>query len=314
MLLTVAWSCLKVVLVGTTHRSGGGEDMEKCNDLTRTRVSRGCVGFTLVELLVCIAVIAILASLLLPVMASAKAKTVGLSCLNNLRQINIACLVYTDDFNDRLPYNLGQAEIAKGRQKNVFNNWCTPIMNWEAGSDSDNTNSALLTVGGIGGYTGNNPRIYRCPADIALSDDQLKAGWGGRVRSISMNAMTGNAGEFSRDGVNVNDPEYKQFFRLGAIPKPSGIFLFVDEHPDSINDGYFVNNHDSGRWNDLPASYHSGGANLTFADGHAERHTWKFPSTKPPARPDAATLPFAVPHDEKGDFEWLMYRTSIDNY
>jgi prepilin-type processing-associated H-X9-DG protein len=126
-----------------------------------------------------------------------------------------------------------------------------------------------------------------------------------------MNAMIGDAGEFSRSGANVNNPSYRQFFKSTDVPKPSKIFVFIEEHPDSITDGYFLNKPNVYTWSDLPASYHRGAVNLTFADGHLESHRWLSPSTKPPARPDSAHLPLLVPEDEDGDFEWLMYRTTV---
>ena len=128
-----------------------------------------------------------------------------------------------------------------------------------------------------------------------------------------MNAMVGNAGQFLQAGANVNNPEYRQFLKLGQIPEPARIFVLTEEHPDSINDAYFLNKPDSMQWLDLPASYHNGAANLAFADGHLESHKWRFPSTKPPARPDAAHLPFLVPAAERADFDWLMARTTIDS-
>src|SRR5437870_4306867 len=64
-------------------------------------------GFTLIELLVVIAVIAILASLLLPVLSRSKAKAQGLFCVHNTRQLTLAWLMYADDHNGRLAYNLG---------------------------------------------------------------------------------------------------------------------------------------------------------------------------------------------------------------
>lgn len=58
-------------------------------------------------------------------------------------------------------------------------------------------------------------------------------------------------------------------------------FTFIDEHPDSINNGYFLNRIDQLEWIDLPASYHDGAATVTFADGHIETHRWLFSQTKP---------------------------------
>jgi len=126
-----------------------------------------------------------------------------------------------------------------------------------------------------------------------------------------MNAMLGNAAEFLRGSVNSNNPTYRQFFRMSDIPDPSGIFAFVEEHPDSINDGYFLNRWKRYEWNDLPASYHNGGANFVFADGHTEFKLWRLPSTTPPSRPDAARLPIQLGASERADFYWVLMRTSL---
>ncbi len=267
-------------------------------------------GFTLVELLVVAAVLAILAALLLPALAGAKGRAQGVACLNNQRQLMLACLLYAGDFEDALPYNMGADEIKRRVARNEYLNWTSSIMSWEL--DPDNTNTFLLTRGGIGPYTSSSAAIYRCPTDWVVSDIQAAAGWSRRVRSISMNAMVGDAGEYIQDGGNVNNPGYQQFFKVGQIPTPAGIFVFIEDHPDSINDGYFLNKPDSLEWIDLPASRHNGGANLAFADGHLETHKWRCASTQPPAQPDAAGLPFAVRPTERTDFYWLMQRTSLD--
>jgi prepilin-type N-terminal cleavage/methylation domain-containing protein/prepilin-type processing-associated H-X9-DG protein len=287
--------------------------------LGRTMCERKCCGsadgFTLIELLVTVAVIAVLASLLLPALAGAKQKSYAVACLNNERQLMLACLLYVGDCNDALPYNLGTGEIKATVAQGQFWNWTSPVMSWEL--DSDNTNTVLVTRGGIGPYTGGTAKIYRCPSDHAVSDLQAQAGWTARVRSISMNAMVGNAGQFTLSGKNVNNPDYQQFFKVAQVPQPSQIFVLIEEHPDSINDAYFLNKPDSLRWSDLPASYHDGAVNLTFTDGHLERHKWLLASTKPPAQPDAAHLPFpAAPGqlkaNERADFDWLMARTTLD--
>jgi prepilin-type N-terminal cleavage/methylation domain-containing protein/prepilin-type processing-associated H-X9-DG protein len=268
-------------------------------------------GFTLIELLTAIAVIAVLAALLLPALGGSKAKARAAACLSNERQLMLASLIYVGDFNDALPYNLGTAEIKKLEAEQQFLNWSTPVMSWEL--DSDNTNTIWLTQGGIGPYASSTAKVYRCPSDSVVSDIQAQAGWKARVRSISMNAMVGNAGQFILAGANVNNPDYKQFLTVSQIPQPARIFVLTEEHPDSINDGYFLNKPDSMQWMDLPASYHNGAVNLAFADGHLESHKWRFASTQPPARPDAAHLPFPVPAAERGDYDWLMDRTTLES-
>jgi prepilin-type processing-associated H-X9-DG protein len=145
-----------------------------------------------------------------------------------------------------------------------------------------------------------------------LSDLQRQNRWFGRVRSYSMNAMVGNAGGFSQTGTNLNNPSYVQFFKSTSIPRPSDIFVFLDEHPDSIDDGYFLNREVSpAAWNDLPASYHDGGASFSFADGHSERHRWKNASTKQAARPYVLSLPMVIT-DGLQDYSWVMAHMSVE--
>src|SRR5436190_11448485 len=226
--------------------------------------------FTLVELLVILAIIAILASLLLPALTKAKAKAQGVFCLSNTRQLGLAWLLYADDHNGRLAYNLGGSTGPRKIAPRTTLNWVNNIMNWKV--DSDNTNLAPILEGSLAPYVSKAALIYRCPADHVLSTAQREAGWSERVRSYSMNAMIGDAGEVSKSGSNVNNPEYVQFFNLSQIAHPLGIFVFLDEHPDSINDGYFLNQADYQWWIDLPASFHNGAAEFSFAVGHSESH------------------------------------------
>lgn len=68
------------------------------------RVAGLCPGFTLIELLAVIGILALLAALLLPALASAKAKVRRASCLSNLRQIGIAIHLYADDHDGSIPH------------------------------------------------------------------------------------------------------------------------------------------------------------------------------------------------------------------
>jgi prepilin-type N-terminal cleavage/methylation domain-containing protein/prepilin-type processing-associated H-X9-DG protein len=273
--------------------------------------------FTLIELLVVIAIIAIIASLLLPAMARAKARAQGTFCLNNTKQLSVAWMIYADEHNGELAYNLGQSSrtvlaVPSLSTLSMGENWVNNVENWEL--DPDNTNAAKMVETGIGPYTSKSVALYHCPSDHALSDLQRNADWSGRVRSYSMNAMVGDAGTFSQTGTNLNNPGYVQFFKTFTIPRPSDIFVFLDEHPDSIDDGYFLNRDlATPMWNDLPASYHDGAASFSFADGHSEHHRWQNASTRQPPRAYAinAPLPMTI-NDGLQDYTWILSRMSIE--
>ena len=272
------------------------------------RAQRPRHGFTIVELLVVVAVIAILASMLLPAIARASGQGRQIFCQNNLRQLGLAWTVYAGDHEDRITYNLGSTEIKAILARGQRYNWANSLMNWEL--DPSNTNDLLNTQASIGPYVGANSHIFRCPSDSTVSSLQRAAGWTHRSRTYSMNAMVGNAGEFTIGGTNVNNPSYLQFMTLGEIKAPALIFAFIEEHPDSVNDGYFLNKGYVKEWYDLPASFHNGGANLAFADGHQELRRWQRESTKKPPRPDAAALPMGLSADDTADLKWVVSRMS----
>jgi prepilin-type processing-associated H-X9-DG protein len=268
-------------------------------------------GFTLIEALIVAGIIGLLAMLILPALSNAKSRAYRIVCLNNERQLAIAWNVYAEDREGYLPYNFGIGDTLLTISNGLYQNWANNVMTWKL--DSENTNDVLLMRGGLGPYLGSVVSPFRCPSDHALSEEQRDAGWRERTRSYSMNAMVGNAGGYIKYGKNINNPKYKQFMRLGDIPDPSGIFLFIEEHPHSINDGYFLYKHEvePSQWYDLPASYHDRGANVSFVDLHIEYRKWVSAGTiQPPIELPPATLPISVESDRR-DYDWLMQRTTV---
>jgi prepilin-type processing-associated H-X9-DG protein len=166
----------------------------------------------------------------------------------------------------------------------------------------------------MGPYLSKQTTVYRCPSDTVLATIQHSLGWRNRARSYSMNGSVGNIGDLLTNGVNPNNPDYVQFFKLSSVPIASKIFVFTEEHPDTISDGYFFNRIDSEEWYRLPASYHNGAGNFSFTDGHAELHRWQNSWTKPPSQPEQAfpSLWVPLPANQQADFNWLADHTSVE--
>ena len=248
--------------------------------------------FTLIELLVVVAVIAILAGLLLPALSKAKGRAQGVTCANNLKQLSIAWTMHSDEHAGLLVNNHGILETVKSRM-----NWVNNLLDWNY--SPDNTNRVSLTSGELAPFLNESTAVFKCPSDRSLAAN------GYRIRSYSMNSLVGNPGELT----NRFNPQLRQFYMVTEMPRPSEIYVFLDEHPDTINDGFFMNRWAEYKWGNLPASYHNGSANLSFGDGHVEPHRWVVGDTLKPAEKGGAGGVFAP--SQPDDYDWLKTHSSV---
>jgi prepilin-type processing-associated H-X9-DG protein len=176
--------------------------------------------------------------------------------------------VYADDYNDLL---LGCLDGLPNRRIN----W---IQGDLAGWNADAANPRFITNSPLFNYVGRSADLFRCPADkavVMIAGRQVP-----RIRSNSMSQVFAFGDWLDGSGTGRNQTRWRIYGKSSEIVQPTKTFVFVDEHPNSINDAAFANQctgaeaRSTARIIDIPANYHNGACGFSFADGHSEIKKW----------------------------------------
>ena len=251
--------------------------------------------FTLVELLVVIAIIALLAGMLLPALSKAKEKGRGIACLNNVRQLQNAWLMYTDDHNDVMPLT----QLSKTEP------WRAQPGSWVLGNAALDAALTNIRSGTLFPYL-PSVHAFRCPSDQRLTEPT-----DGKQFPVNR-SYTVSAALNAKDGYIVTNPPspFLHIEKLSSAPapSPSELWVFTEPSPLTARSGdpvftFFITQslpHE--RWGDMPTDRHAQGCNLSFADGHAQYRPWK--ATK--EKRDPSELQRIQPEGDREDHTWLL--------
>ena len=244
--------------------------------------------FTLIELLVVIAIIALLAAILLPALAAAKNKAAESYCLNNCKQMGLGILMYTPDFNDDYPACASGTSYGPHLEDWIY--WWYPYQTVNGILMTPDKSQILAYLGHSVGAT----NILRCPMDRDGPTRGVPNE--GSFYNYSYELVTWNTsnGKNLGFGTIIDTSGNVYYFNTRQVRNPSAKFMIAetvmtlanwDCPPPDLAHGWVG---ETGRFEPLTAPtggtvdnyltlrHNHKGANLTFADGHAQFEPWQF--------------------------------------
>ena len=221
-------------------------------------------GFTLVEVLVVIGIIALLVAILLPALSKARSAALSIKCLSNLGQLGLATAQYTNDTKGLMPYpttTLGDPAL------------------WYVALDPYLQRLININPGtGVASDRSYTP-VKQCPIYLSFGTPAISGGQDtilGYARTYKMNSMlrVNNATNLP-DGLASGAYTYSQC-KVTRVPNSQN-FVYLGDGASLDSTGPVPSQYESGQFsmevNDPtqanPSLRHSGGANILFVDGHA---------------------------------------------
>jgi prepilin-type processing-associated H-X9-DG protein len=187
--------------------------------------------------------------------------------------------------------------------------WAYGLVSWNI--NHDNTNILRVTDENalLGNYTAKSTGIYTCPSANYVSASQSARGWSRRIRSVAMNGAVGDGNKYG--GLPFSSTYWWAKKTSDLIqPGPSESWVFIDEHPDSIDDTILYTDAGAttgtGQFTELPSGEHGGACGVTFADGHSEIHKWRTAVTTAKVTYESKQRVDVTSND---DLAWLARRT-----
>lgn len=195
----------------------------------RSVFRRGCGGFTLVELLVVISIVAVLVGLLLPALAGARASAMHAVCLSRFRSLGQAVHLYADDSADELPSSDHAAGFGSpdpvGARLSSWSLALLPYLGASGFERADLLDQARL-AGRADDWRVSVESLYRCPRD-PRADDPPATLAGQYDGSMGFNVyFVLTPGELDPLGGAAGDPSGRAWRRRDLAPRPSGTVAF----------------------------------------------------------------------------------------